>query len=128
MRKGKDREWAHHCTSKKERPPKGRALLKDSRVAGSAMRVIGRDAVDIGSSDADVREFAVAQMRKLPPDFAIAFPLVEEAGKGCKHFSNPFPGGSPAIAGIMGPDIGGRVQRTIDFAAVQLRPTCMPDH
>lgn len=76
-------------------------MLKDRRVAGSAMRVIGRDAVDIGSSDADVREFAVAQMRKLPPDFAIAFPLVEEAGKGCKHVSNPFPGGSPAIAGIM---------------------------
>jgi hypothetical protein len=40
-------------------------------------------------------------MRKLPPDSAVALPLLEEAGKGCKHISNPFPGGRPAFTGFV---------------------------
>ena len=60
----------------------------------SAIRLAERNAINIRTGDADVGELAIAQMRKLSPSFAVALPLVEEAGNGSKHVlvSNPFPG------------------------------------
>lgn len=64
--------------------------------AGSAsvLRVIGSNPLDIRSGNADVGQFAVAKMGKLPPDCAIALPSVEEAGDRCKHIQVLSPAGA----------------------------------
>src|ERR1700685_2912397 len=90
----------------------------------SAIRLAKRNAVNVRTRDADVGELAIAQMRKLSPGFAIAFPLVEEAGNGSKHVlvSNPFPGDLRGASRVSACDISGlAVRRTIYFAAVQAK-------
>ena len=44
------------------------------------MRVVGSDPFDIGTGDADIGQFAIAEMRQLPPDGAITLPGVEQTG------------------------------------------------
>jgi hypothetical protein len=76
----------------------------------SAIRLAKRNAVNVRTRDADVGELAIAQMRKLSPGFAMALPLVEEAGNGSKHVlvSNPFPGDHRGAGRVSASDINGR--------------------
>src|ERR1700733_11190421 len=76
----------------------------------SAIRLAERNAINVRTGDADVGELAIAQMRKFSPGFAVAFPLVEEAGNGSKHVlvSNPFPGDPRGASRVSASDISGR--------------------
>jgi len=56
------------------------------------MRMVGSDPFDIGTGDADIGQFAIAEMRQFPPDGAMALPGVEETGNRCEHGHIPFPG------------------------------------
>src|ERR1700728_2553463 len=76
----------------------------------SAIRLAERNAINVRTGDADVGELAIAQMRKLSPGFAIALPLVEEAGNGSKHVlvSNPCPGDHRGASRVSASDIRAR--------------------
>jgi hypothetical protein len=58
---------------------RARRALFHQRKRALAMHILRGDPIDVRTGDADVGQFAVAEMRKLAPDVAIPLPGMEEA-------------------------------------------------
>ena len=65
---------------KKQRPLIVGAAFAKASFAASVMDVFRGDPLDVRPGDADVGQFAVAEMRQLAPDGSVPLPGVEKAG------------------------------------------------
>jgi hypothetical protein len=108
-------------TKKKCVRRKAGALAFGTKIKRSVVHVVRDNPFNIRARDADVGEFAIAQMRQLPPNGAGARPGVQETANGCKHGLRPFPGEGLGKSLNRGANIGSDVRCTIDYVAAQLR-------
>jgi hypothetical protein len=76
-------------------------FCNDSFVALTAVRLLGGNPINIGTSNADIGELTIGEVGKLPLHGFVPLPSLIEAGNRVEHgFARPFPGGLSGHAGI----------------------------